>query len=94
MNKDQAIILFKEQQIRRTWHNKEWWFCVTDIVRALTESTNTTEYIKKLRKRDDELAKGWGQIVTSLSMKTSGGRQKLNKEEESEVVKNCHEFKL
>jgi prophage antirepressor-like protein len=31
-----------------------------------------------MRKRDNELSKGWGQIVTPLSVRTSGGDQKLN----------------
>jgi hypothetical protein len=30
-------------------------------------------YIKKMRKRDKELSKGWGQFVTPLSVDTIGG---------------------
>lgn len=39
---------------------------------------NSKDYITKMRKRDEELAKGWGQIVTPLLIETSGGPQKLN----------------
>lgn len=78
MSKETAIIMFKEQTIRRVWHNDEWWFCVTDVVMALTDSANPSDYIKKMRARDKELAKGWGQIVTPLSLETSGGKQKIN----------------
>lgn len=59
-----AIVLFNEQTIRRTWHNEEWWFVVADIVQALTDTANVTDYIKKMRRRDESLAQGWGQIVT------------------------------
>jgi hypothetical protein len=31
-----------------------------------------------MRKRDEELSKGWGQFVTPLSVDTAGGKQKLN----------------
>ncbi|MBK9319924.1 MAG: hypothetical protein IPM91_14755 [Bacteroidetes bacterium] len=31
-----------------------------------------------MRKRDEELSKGWGQFVTPLSVVTTGGKQKLN----------------
>ena len=31
-----------------------------------------------MRRRDSELAKGWGQIATPLSIDTSGGKQKVN----------------
>ena len=44
----------------------------------LTDTPNPTDYIKKMRKRDDELAKGLGQFVTPLSVDTTGGKQKLN----------------
>lgn len=48
------------------------------IVEVLTETTNPTDYIKKMRKRDEMLSQGWGQIVTPLFVETSGGKQKLN----------------
>jgi hypothetical protein len=72
------LVVFKSKKIRRTLHNKEWWFVVNDIVEALTDTVDSSDYIKKMRSRDEELAKGWGQIVTPLSVETSGGKQKLN----------------
>jgi DNA-damage-inducible protein D len=78
MNKETAIALFNQKEIRRTWHNNEWWFSVADVVAALTDSINPTDYIKKMRSRDKELAKGWGQIVPPLWMQTNGGKQKVN----------------
>ncbi len=48
------------------------------MVGVLSQTSNVTDYIKKMRQRDAELAKGWGQIVTPLSVKTKGGVQKLN----------------
>ena len=77
-NQENAIVLFNEQTIRRAWHNNEWWFVVTDIVQALTDSTNPTDYIKKMRKRDPDLAQGWGQFVTPLVIQTAGGKQRSN----------------
>lgn len=74
----ERIVLFQEQSIRRTWHNQEWWFAVSDVVVALTDSANPTDYIKKVRLRDNELAKGWGQIVTPLRIETEGGVQQVN----------------
>jgi DNA-damage-inducible protein D len=72
------IAIFRKREIRKTIHNNEWWFAVNDVVLALTDSSNVQDYIKKMRKRDNELSKGWGQIVTPLSVRTSGGDQKLN----------------
>ena len=72
------IAVFKGINIRKTIYNNEWWFVVEDIVVLLTDTVNAKDYIKKLRKRDKELAKGWGQIVTPLSIDTTGGPQKIN----------------
>jgi DNA-damage-inducible protein D len=72
------IAVFKGKQVRKTLHNNEWWFSVEDVVAALTDSVNPKDYINKMRRRDEELAKGYGQIVHTLLMDTSGGQQKVN----------------
>ncbi|MBN1914271.1 MAG: Bro-N domain-containing protein [Parachlamydiales bacterium] len=64
--------------MRRIFHNGEWWFAIKDIIEALIETSNTTDYIKKMRLRDPLLSKGWGQIVTPLSIQTAGGPQNVN----------------
>ena len=80
MTKKQAIQLFEERKVRTVWDDEQekWYFCVVDVVEILTESINPTDYIKKMKKRDPELAKGWGQIVTPLAIQTTGGKQKMN----------------
>ncbi|HLB57465.1 MAG TPA: Bro-N domain-containing protein [Gammaproteobacteria bacterium] len=68
MNKETAIVLFKEKAIRRTWHNEAWWFSVVDVCSVLTESVDAGAYWRKLKQR--------------------------LREENSEVVTNCHGLKL
>lgn len=65
---NQSIAVFKGKTIRRTIHNNEWWFVIVDVVSALTDSANPNGYIKDMRRRDEELSKGWGQIATPLSI--------------------------
>jgi hypothetical protein len=72
------IAVFRKKEIRKTVHNNEWWFVIMDVVAALTDSAQPDGYIKDMRRRDIELAKGWGQIATPLSVQTAGGIQKLN----------------
>jgi DNA-damage-inducible protein D len=57
------IALFEGEEIRRILVDDEWYFSVEDIVRALTDSSDVKQYIKKLRKRDLELNFNWGTIV-------------------------------
>lgn len=72
------IALFKGKKIRKTIYNNEWWFVVNDVVETLTDTLNVKDYVKKMRIRDEELSKGWGQFVTPLSIQTEGGKQMLN----------------
>ena len=63
------IALFQRREVRRTIHNNEWWFVISDVVAVLTDSVNPSDYLKKLRLRDPELSKalkGGGQIVPPL----------------------------
>ena len=72
------IAVFKGKEIRKTIHNNEWWFSITDVIAVLTDSKDPAGYIKDMRRRDAELSKGWGQIATPLSLATEGGKQKVN----------------
>jgi hypothetical protein len=72
------IAIFQRKGIRKTIYNNEWWFVVEDVVSALTDSVNPKDYINKMRRRDPELSKGYGQIVHPLKVDTAGGKQKIN----------------
>ena len=76
------VALFQKREIRRTMHNDEWWFVITDIIAALTDSADPSDYWKKMRKRDPDLGKalqGGGQFVPPLALAfaTAGGPQKI-----------------
>jgi DNA-damage-inducible protein D len=73
------IKLFESNQIRTVWNevDQKWYFVVEDVVAVLTESSDPKQYIKRMRQRDGELAKGWVQIVPTLSVVTAGGKQKM-----------------
>ena len=75
---EENIVLFNDEKVRRERYNDERYFSVQDIVFVLTESKNPSDYIKKMKVRDPELSKGWGQIVTPLWADTNWWRQKIN----------------
>ena len=76
MEEQNKLVVFESKEIRRVWHNEEWYFSVVDIVEALTSSKDPKQYWKRLNQRDKEL-KGGVQIVP-LPFETDGGKQKIN----------------
>ena len=54
MNENNALVVFEDKEIRRIWHNGEWFFSVVDVVRALTESSNSRNYWNMLKAREAE----------------------------------------
>jgi DNA-damage-inducible protein D len=76
--KTKTLAIFQGKNIRRTWHHNQWWFVIADVVQVLTNSKDPKRYLKDIRRRDEELGKGWGQFATPLPVETTGGEQQLN----------------
>ena len=70
------VFPFEGKEIRKAWHNEEWYFSVVDVIEILTDSKDPQQYWKRLNQRDPEL-KGAVQIVPLL-IATSGGKQKTD----------------
>jgi BRO family, N-terminal domain len=73
---DTKIILFKDKSIRSHWdaEQEEWFFSVVDVVAALTDSANPTDYLKKIRKRDELLGKYIGTNCPQVAMQSDKGK--------------------
>ena len=72
------IKLFESNRIRAQWDDEAqtWWFSVVDVIGALTESTNPTDYLKKLRKRDAFLGSLLWTICPEVAMQTESGKRR------------------
>lgn len=77
-DKKQEVKLFEQSKVRTVWDedNEVWYFSVEDVVFALTDSADTKQYIKKMRKRDGELNSNWGTICTHVQMKAKDGKNR------------------
>ena len=51
MNEENALVVFQGKQIRRAWHNNEWYFSVVDVVGVLAESEDPRNYWKVMKHR-------------------------------------------
>jgi len=68
------ITLFEQKEVRRKWHNDQWYFSISDVVQILTDSKDTKQYIKKMRIRDPELSVNWGTICTPVRFVSKDGK--------------------
>ena len=78
------IAIFKGSEVRKTVHNDQWWFVINDVIKALTDSKDSSQYFKRMKSRDPELKKlteqGGVQFVPPLRLEidTAGGKQKAS----------------
>ena len=72
------IAIFEGEEIRKVFFDDDWYFVIEDVVRTLTDTKDPKGYIKDIRRRDEEISQGWGQIATPLPFNTSGGKQSIN----------------
>jgi DNA-damage-inducible protein D len=52
---DNKITVFESKNIRREWHDEEWYFSVVDVIEALTDSPIPRNYWSLLKKREPQL---------------------------------------
>lgn len=74
-----AVKIFEDKKVRSHYDadNEVWYFSVVDIVEALTDSKNPTDYLKKIRKRDVELGSYLGTNCPQVTMITNGKKRKI-----------------
>lgn len=54
MDPNTALVVFQGKNMRRIWHNDEWYFSVVDVVQVLTDSSNPRNYWSMLKKREED----------------------------------------
>ena len=78
IHKNKSIVIFEQEPVRRIWSDKDekWYFSVVDVIQALTDSRNPTDYLKKMRKRDRDLGFYLGTNCPQVKMIGSSGKKR------------------
>jgi hypothetical protein len=78
LEKINKIALFEGVEIRKEFVNGEWQFSVIDVIKALTESTDPTNYWSMLKKRELEHGVQLSTFCGQLRMLSGDGKQRLS----------------
>jgi hypothetical protein len=72
------VKLFENKKIRSVWsaETEEWYLSLVDVIGILTDSVNPTDYLKKLRKRDEILGEYIGTNCPQIEMLTETGKKR------------------
>ena len=78
MGQSEAIKLFEEKKVRTIWDDvqEKWYFSVLDVIQVLADSVNPTDYFKKMRKRDEQLASFVGTNCPQVLMSGDSGKKR------------------
>jgi DNA-damage-inducible protein D len=53
---------FEGKEIRKVWHNDEWFFSVIDVIRVLTDSPKPSNYWDTMKRRDPQVSALCGKL--------------------------------
>lgn len=77
MNQEHKIVVFQEKQIRRIWHQEEWWFSIIDVIEVLSGSKRPRKYWNDLKKKLQE--EGYNEVsekIGQLKMEAPDGKMR------------------
>jgi len=70
------LVIFQSKNIRRVWHDEEWFYSVVDICGALTDSNNPRDYWYRVKKRlNEEEAAQLSTICRQLKLDSTDGKK-------------------
>jgi len=81
------IAVFKGKEVRKTIHNNEWWFSITDIIEALTGTERSRKYWNDLKKK--LIKEGYSEVsekIGQLKLQAPDGKLRLTDCANTETV--------
>jgi len=75
---EKHIAIFRGKEIRKTIHNNEWWFSISDVIEVLTDNARPRKYWNDLKKK--LVNEGYNEVsekIGQLKMKAADGKEYL-----------------
>ena len=77
MKKKDSLVVFRKIEVRRKWHNEEWYFSIIDIIRALTGSARPRKYWSDLKVKLCNEGFEVSDFIGQLKMPSDDGKMRL-----------------
>ncbi len=81
------IAVFRGKEVRKTIHNKQWWFSIIDIIEALTGNERPRKYWSDLKKK--LIKEGYDEVsekIGQLKLQAPDGKLRLTDCADTETV--------
>jgi len=75
INTTKNIAIFEEKEVRRTWHNEQWYFSIIDIVAILSQSSRPRKYWDDLKRKLKEEGSELSEKIGQLKLMSSDGKK-------------------
>lgn len=78
MEQNSKVALFQEKEIRRVWHNEQWYFSIVDVIEVLTETDRPRKYWADLKKK--LVTEGYTETsekIGQLKMQAADGKMRV-----------------
>jgi DNA-damage-inducible protein D len=77
MGVKETLVVFESEQVRRVWHDEQWYFSVVDVVKVLTEKKEPLKARKYWNKLSQRLRDEGSEVVTNchqLKLRATDGK--------------------
>ena len=75
--KDNNLTPFEGKEIRKVWHDEQWFFSIIDVIEVLTDSTSPRTYWAKLKAKEQATSGQTFPFSERLKLLASDGRNRL-----------------
>jgi DNA-damage-inducible protein D len=74
IDKKDEISIFEDKEVRRVWHDEQWYFSVIDIISILSGSLRPRKYWDDLKRKLKEEGSELSDKIGQLKLKSSDGK--------------------
>lgn len=74
MTEKDSLVVFEDKEIRRIWHNDQWYFSITDVVGILSESSIPRRYWSDLKIQLKNEGFELYDFIVQLKLQSSDGK--------------------